>query len=164
MIALKKILVCTDFSPPAQVALDYGRNLARTFGAGMRVLHVVEKVTTHYDVDAGYVALPDLQKEIEDAARRKLAALVTDDDRSTLHAEWALVTSTSAARAIVEYARAEAIDLIVVGTRGRGGMTRLFLGSVAERVVRTAPCPVLTVHDRERDLLVPDALEIVATA
>jgi nucleotide-binding universal stress UspA family protein len=55
--------------------------------------------------------------------------------------------------AITEYAKANAIDLIIVGTHGRGGVSRLLMGSVAERVVRTAPCPVLTVHARERDFI-----------
>ena len=164
MINLKNILVCTDFSPAAEVALEYGRNMARTFGASMRVLHVVEKMATRYYVDVGYIALPDLQKELEDGARRRLAAIVTDDDRRTLHAESALVTSSSPARAIVEFANAEAIDLIVVGTHGRSGVSRVLLGSIAERVVRTAPCPVLTVHDPERALIEPDALAVVATA
>jgi nucleotide-binding universal stress UspA family protein len=161
MIALKKILVGTDFSEPSNTALEYGRHLARTFGSSLHVLHVVESVSSTYYADAGYIALPDLQQRFEEGARHQLAATVTDDDRQTLQAVAAIRTSTSPAGAIVEYARGEGIDLIVVGTHGRGGVSRILIGSVAERVVRTAPCPVLTVHDPERNLLEPDALASV---
>jgi universal stress protein A len=164
MMVVKKILVCTDFSEPSAVALEYGRSLARTFGASLRVLHVVEHMATRYYIDVGYIALPDLEKELEDSARQQLAAIVTDDDRRTLHAEPIVRSAASAAQAIVDDARDQGIDVIVVGTHGRGGVSRVLLGSVAERVVRTAPCPVLTVHDHERALLEPDALATVAKA
>jgi nucleotide-binding universal stress UspA family protein len=164
MIVMKKVLVCTDFSDPSRKALEYGRDLARTFGASLRVLHVVESVRAGYALDAGYVGFPELQKQMEDAAREELSAIVTDDDRRTLKAQATIVSSPSASRAIVDYAKDEGIDLIVVGTHGRGGMSRMLLGSVAERIVRTAPCPVLTVHMEERDILAPDALTVVAKA
>jgi nucleotide-binding universal stress UspA family protein len=163
MIALKKILVGTDFSAPSQIALEYGRHLARTFNASLRVVHVVENLLTRYGVE-GYVNFPELQQQVEDAARSRLAEIVTDDDRATIDARSKVVASHSPARAIVEYARDEGIDLIVLGTHGRGAVSRVLLGSVAERVVRTAPCPVLTVHDRERDFLAPDALAAIAKA
>ena len=104
------------------------------------------------------------QHVLEESARQQLAAIVTDDDRRTLHAEAVVRSAASAAQAIVDDARDQGIDLIVVGTHGRGGVSRVLLGSVAERVVRTAPCPVLTVHDHERALLEPDALATVAKA
>jgi nucleotide-binding universal stress UspA family protein len=65
---------------------------------------------------------------------------------------------------IIEYAVDHEIDLIVMGTHGRGALRHLLMGSVAERVVRSAPCPVLTVHAVERDFLQPDVMEAVATA
>ena len=69
-----------------------------------------------------------------------------------------MVTAISPAAAIVDYARREQIDLIVMGTHGRGGVAHLLMGSVAERVVRTAPCPVLTVRHPEHEFVLPDAL------
>ena len=65
---------------------------------------------------------------------------------------------------IIEYAKSHPIDLIVVGTHGRGAVKQLLLGSAAERVVRGAPCPVLAVRAHERDFIAPDALVSVAKA
>jgi nucleotide-binding universal stress UspA family protein len=157
MVVLKNILVATDFSDPSAVALAYGRDLARSYGAKLHVLHVVEDVMMRYSPEV-VVASPVLQKDLEAAARRDLEALITDDDRRTLAIIPIVQTSRSAAGGIVEYAREQAIDLIVAGTHGRSAMKQFLMGSVAERVVRTAPCPVLTVRTHERDFLAPDAL------
>ncbi|MGE3513217.1 MAG: universal stress protein, partial [Vicinamibacterales bacterium] len=67
-------------------------------------------------------------------------------------------TAVSPAAAIVEYANEAHVDLIIIGTHGRGGVAKLLMGSVAERVVRTANCPVLTVRHPEREFIAPDAL------
>ncbi len=160
MIAIKKVLVATDFSPVAGIALVYGRALARTFGAALHVLHVVRRfnvMTAMGDglVDASSVAR--LQLAIEDAGRRELDACVTDDDRRELHAETVLVTSSKPATAITEYAKDAGVDVVVIGATGRGAIDRLVMGSVADRVIRQASCPVLAVRHPEREFVVPDA-------
>jgi nucleotide-binding universal stress UspA family protein len=157
MIVLKNVLVATDFGESAAVALAYGRDLARTFNAKLHVVHMVEDVMMRYSPEVGF-AVPDLQKDFEKAARKDLDALITDDDRNTLRVEAIVQTCVNVPDAIVDYARQEAIDLIITGTHGRRAVKRLLLGSVAERVVRTAPCPVLTVHTKEREFIAPDAL------
>ena len=159
MVVLKNILVTTDFSEPSAVALAYGRDLARSYNARLHVLHVVEDVTVRYGPEMGF-AMPDVQVNLETAARRTLTALITDDDRKTIDVVPVVRTGIAVAGGIIDYARVEAnaIDLIIVGTHGRGIVTHLLMGSVAERVVRTAPCPVLTVRSRERDFIAPDAL------
>jgi len=162
MMALKHVLVATDFGPASERALAYGRDLARTFGAKLRVLHVVENVAARYVSEVAFVDFPDIQVQVEDAARKRLDALITEDDRRTLGATGVIVTSNSPAMAIIERATTEPTDVIVVGTHGRGTVAHFFMGSVAERVVRTAPCPVLTVRADERDFLAPDALVAVA--
>ena len=81
-----------------------------------------------------------------------------------LRARPIIITSNTPALAIVGYARDARVDLIVMGTHGRGAMAHLLMGSVAERVVRTAPCPVLTVRHPEHDFVLPDALVAVARA
>ena len=163
MVALKNILVATDFSEPSGVAMAYGRDLARSYNARLHVLHVVEDVMVRYASEVGF-AVPQLQTDIEEAARRDLAAQITDDDRQSLSVITSVDSAANIAEAIVKYANANQIDLIVTGTHGRGAVKHFLVGSVAERVVRTAPCPVLTVRAHERDFIAPDALVSTATA
>jgi nucleotide-binding universal stress UspA family protein len=162
MIALKNILVATDFSEPAAVALNYGRDLARTFGARLHVLHVVDDVMMHYAPEAGLIG--NVQKDLERLAWRDLNVVITDDDRRTLQITPGVESSIGAASGIIDYAKRNGIDLIITGTRGRGAVQHLLMGSVAERVVRIAPCPVLTVHAHERDFIAPDAIVAAAGA
>jgi nucleotide-binding universal stress UspA family protein len=165
MISLKRVLVATDFGEASDAALAYGRELARSFGARLDVLHVVENVLSRGFGAEGYVAsYPELQAEVEDAARRQLEKIVTDEDRSVLRARPVLLTSNSPAFTITAYASEENIDLIIMGTHGRGALAHLLMGSVAERVVRLAPCPVLTVRHPEHEFVIPDALVAVARA
>jgi universal stress protein A len=163
MIVLKQILVATDFSESAAVALAYGRDLARTFNARLHVLHAVEDVMLRYSPEVGF-ASPDLQKNIEARATRDLDQLITEDDRRTLAVVPVIKTAVNIPAEIVAYAKANAIDLIITGTHGRGAVKHLLMGSVAERVVRTAACPVLTVHAKERDFIAPDAMVAAAKA
>jgi nucleotide-binding universal stress UspA family protein len=162
MIRMQNILVATDFSDTSQAALDYGRELARGFHATLHVLHVTDLVYAQYWGGAYDLAIPELQGEIEAAERKELDQLLTDVDRNQLHAKAVLRTAMSAPAAIVDYATERQIDLIVMGTQGRGVISRVIVGSVAERVVRTAPCPVLTVHHPEHEFIQPDALVTVA--
>jgi nucleotide-binding universal stress UspA family protein len=164
MITLKNILVATDFSEPSEAALTYGRALARTFTAMLHVVHVVGNVSTTYGVEGYIVSTPQLQQELEGAARAHLDARLVDNDQPPLSTRRVLITSNAPAAAIVEYAKREQIDLIVTGTHGRGAVAHLLMGSVAERVVRTAPCPVLTVRHPEREFVIPDALVAIAKA
>jgi nucleotide-binding universal stress UspA family protein len=164
MIALKSILVATDFSEPSDSALAYGRALARTFGATLHVLHVADDVYMRLGGDAYVTVLPELQKEVEAAAQKQLDALLIDNDPNPIEVRKAVVASSATAACIVQYARDEHVNLIVVGTHGRGAMAHLLMGSVAERVVRTAPCPVLTVRQHEHDFVVPDALTATTRA
>jgi nucleotide-binding universal stress UspA family protein len=163
MITLKHILVATDFSEQSDAALTYGRALARNFNATLHVLNVVGPVSSVvYGAEGYVVSMAELQQEIEDAARKQLDDLLVDNDERPLPTRRVLITSTAPALAIVEYAGREHIDLIVAGTHGRGAVAHLLMGSVAERVVRTAPCPVLTVRHPEHEFVVPDTLVAVA--
>jgi nucleotide-binding universal stress UspA family protein len=149
MIALNRILVATDFGPAAQAALTYGRALAKNFGATLTVMHVAENFFLR-----ATVADPHALKA---AVARRLEERLTAEDRSALHARAVLDTSDQPADAITTYAKQAEIDLIVMGTHGRNGISHLLVGSVAERVVRTASCPVLTVKHPEHEFVIPDA-------
>jgi nucleotide-binding universal stress UspA family protein len=158
MVTLKKILVATDFGEASNVALRYGRALATAFGARLHVLHVTQDLYLMAGGGVeGYVGLsPEIQADIERAARQQTEALLTADDRKLFNAEAVTMTSDRPAATIVEYARANHFDLIILGTHGRRALRRLVMGSVAERVVRTAPCPVLTVHSLQHEFVVPE--------
>jgi nucleotide-binding universal stress UspA family protein len=117
MITLKSILVATDFSEPADAALTYGRALARNFSATLHLLHVVGDLTRiAYGADGYVTALPDIQREVEDAARKQLDHLLVDNDERPLATRRVIITSNAPALAVVEYAGRENIDLIVTGT------------------------------------------------
>jgi len=165
MIKLETVLVATDFSEPSDTAMEYGRTLARTFGATLHVIHVVENVFLRTAAgEFGVSEVGVVMQSLEDAARRQMDTFVADDDRRELKAQTAILNANSAALGIVSYAKEHGADVIVIGTHGRGALSKLLMGSVAERVVRTAPCPVLTVHHPEREFLVPDALQTVKPA
>jgi nucleotide-binding universal stress UspA family protein len=158
MIKIQRVLVATDFTGPSQTAMGYGRTLARAFGGSLHVIHVVENVFMRTAAGEFGVSEVDIVVEsIEDAARKQLDAFVSDEDLRELNAQAVVCNATTAASGIVSYAKTNAIDLIVMGTHGGGAFSKLLTGSVAERVIRTAPCAVLTVHHPET--VAPDPSE-----
>jgi nucleotide-binding universal stress UspA family protein len=165
MITLRRVLVATDFSEPSDTALMYGRELATQYGATLHVLHVAQNVyLSAFGAESYATIAPDLQQQIEDDARRYLHGLLIDSDRSGPPTVPVVLTSSSPAMAIVDYAKAHDADIIVMGTHGRGALAHVVMGSVAERVVRLAPCPVLTVRQPEHDFVRPNTLAAVAHA
>jgi nucleotide-binding universal stress UspA family protein len=163
MVLLKNILVATDFGDASGAALAYGRELSCRFGATLHLLHVAENIfVTTFGAETYAAMAPALQRELEDTARARLHELVMDSDRGGPPTKPIILTSSSPASAIIDYAWESGADLIVMGTHGRGAFAQLLMGSVAEKVVRLARCPVLTVRHQEREFVRPPAL--VATA
>jgi nucleotide-binding universal stress UspA family protein len=162
MVRIRQILVPTDFSATSDAALDYAREVATRFGATLRLLHVVHDPFANGPLasDAFVTDTPGVRTTILDEFKTRLADRLTDRDREALGAT-AEVVFGQAAETIVDYAAGGRIDLIVMGTHGRTGMAHLLLGSVAERVVRTAHCPVLTVRALAHDA---DPVRVIATA
>jgi nucleotide-binding universal stress UspA family protein len=152
MIALKKLLVPTDFTEPSGIALRYAKAFAEAFGAALHVLHVIEENAWAYGPD---VYNPELIRQAQERdASERLSKVLTDAERQKFRAEL-VMKSGSPFVEIVRYAKAEDIDLIVMGTHGRGPIAHMLLGSVAEKVVRKAPCPVLTVRHAEHEFVMP---------
>jgi universal stress protein A len=151
----KRMLVPTDFSPASDIALDYAIDLAARDGATIHLLHVLDdgNVATVYP-DGFYVEMLGLRARLIDEAMSRLKERVTGCDAASVLATVEVAVGR-ADRVIVERATSRGTDLIVMGTHGRSGFAHLVIGSVAERVVRTAPCPVLTVRNTARtaDLL-----------
>src|SRR5262245_65591231 len=164
MIKIANVLVGTDFGEVAEAALAYGRELARTFGARLHVLHVLENPLVRAETEAVNVDFTRLHAHMEAEAEAALDRLVSAEDREHLRAVVALRKDNSPAYEIVSYAKDHDIDVIVIGTHGRGFMSRMLMGSVAQKVVRTAPCPVLTVHQPEHEFIVPDEVPFAERA
>jgi nucleotide-binding universal stress UspA family protein len=162
MILLNSILVATDFGETSASALAYGQNLARAFGGKLHVLHVAEQVTATAAAEFYLQDRAELQRAVEEAAALRLKTLVTTHDLATLGVQPVVRVASDTAHAIVEYAKAAHVDLIVVGTHGRRAVSRLMMGSVAEKVVRTAPCPVLVVRPNEHEFILPDPVGVHA--
>ena len=149
MIELANVLVATDFGESADNALRYGRALARSFGATLHVLTIVEDVF-HRGLEAESPEIwADAQADAEARARRRLASRVNTDEGERAVTR----TSNHPGEAIVAYAREAPADVIVMGTHGPKQTSPIGLGSVAAAVVRTAPCPVLTVKHPEREFV-----------
>ena len=150
--AITRILVPIDFSPHSDRALLYATTLATRFGARMELLHVVEDpfVSGAWTAEAFVPNIPELLADLAASAQEKLNELKAGVKAKGLAAEASVLTTVQTGRpadSIAEYAKAGKFDLIVMGTHGRGGLSHIFMGSVAERVVRKAPCPVLTVRE-----------------
>ena len=160
MIRLKQVMVATDFSQTSEKALEYGRAFARTFGATLHVVHVVENAFTRMTAgEFGVLNFEEILREMQGASQKELDKVVRDDDRRELHARAAVTTAHDAVLGISTYAKDEKIDIIVMGTHGRTALTHMLMGSVAEKVVRMAPCPVLTVRHPEHEFITPDTLQ-----
>jgi len=164
MAVVNQILVPTDFSACSDAALDYATMLAATFRAPVAIVHVFEDPFVAAAYSEAYAALPpdmraSMLREIETrlAERRRRA-----EHRGVTTVTEVLTGRTS--RVIAEYAAAHATDLIVMGTHGRTGLGHLLVGSVAERVVREAPCPVLTVRQSPVVETLPESVAAVAGA
>lgn len=144
-LQLQKILLPTDFSACSAAATAYAVELAAKFNAELHLLHTLEShLTTTPDFGMG-LALPKYVNESRTAAEKALAAVV-DPQGSAGRSVIRTVVEGSPSTEIVQYARQHNIDLIVIATHGRTGLPHVLLGSVAETIVRTAPCPVLTVR------------------
>ena len=148
-MTLTRILLPTDFSDTAQHALDYARELAGRFGASVHLLHVVPDPMQNWATEAMPV-VSDLAERWKADAERRLEEIRLDGPQ-TVRA----VRIGHAFVEILQYAADNAIDMIVMGTHGRGPVEHLLLGSVAEKVVRKASCPVLTVKQAGHVFVMP---------
>jgi len=146
MINIKKILFATDFSDCARRAQEFAVGFADQFHAELHLLHVVPDISLIAPDPATALALPqNYLGEVKNEARRSLEKLLPGagkEGRSVIRS----VRMGNPFGEIVKYAEETAIDLIVIGTHGRGALMHLLLGSIAEKVVRHAKCPVLSVH------------------
>jgi nucleotide-binding universal stress UspA family protein len=149
MPPIRRILHPTDFSRASGAAFARALDMAKSNGAELIILHVIVPVLA---IPAeGYVS-PDLYEDLEasnrTAAQKQLDILVARAKKSGVRKVSSLISEGTTAERIAQAAKSRRADLIVIGTHGRTGLARFFLGSVASRVVSMASCPVLTVRGK----------------
>ncbi|MGD1975442.1 MAG: universal stress protein [Desulfobacterales bacterium] len=155
-IEIKRILCPTDFSENSKHAMKYALTLAALSQAELELFHVVEPITYPQSTELFEPVLDEVeltmkmgaafQKQLED----QVAALKEEYPKT----EGKIVTGNTFLE-IIQVARDEKVDMIVMGTHGRTGLAHVLIGSVAEKVVREAPCPVLTVKHPEHEFVKP---------
>ena len=170
MFALTRILVPTNLGEPSQTAVKYGVAFARQFQAKLFLVHVLpareleavletERVLEVFSPGGTVAGTPEPGDVARNAAREDLARLLSVDDEQATRAEYLLRPSgvTGPGDAIIRCAKELAVELIVMGKHRLGFVEHLVAGSVAEKVIRHAPCPVLVVQHPEHDFVVSDA-------
>jgi len=135
---MKRILVPTDFSKTSDIALQYGITLAQALNAQLYLLHVPGKTGENFEADFPF-------GQFESPIRERFELLVSPQQGKQLRTEYAVRIGTPHEE-IMRYVSDRDIDLVVMGSHGRSGVARAVMGSVAETVVRQAPCPVLVVR------------------
>jgi nucleotide-binding universal stress UspA family protein len=155
MIDLHRILVPTDFSKYSQSALTYAAAFAEKFGAELTLLHVVQDLALFIpDMVTVSPPLAPSVDQLTEAARTAFDRLIKENhlEHLTIQRE---VRQGTPFYEIIRCAKEKDIDLIVMGTHGHSGLAHVLLGSVTEKVVRKAPCPVLTVRHPEHEFVHP---------
>lgn len=155
MIELHRILVPTDFSKFSQTAVTYAAAFAEKFGAQIHLLHVVQNLAMLVPdmVNVAPPVMPTVD-QMTLAVRAALQKVVEENQLEGFEVQFEVREGTPFYE-IIQYAKEKEIDLIVMGTHGHSGLVHVLLGSVTEKVVRKAPCPVLTVRHPEHEFVHP---------
>lgn len=163
-VTLREILFATDFSDPAREAQKYAAAMAERFSARLHVLHVIPPLPAPVLDDIGAWTVPGTdQASFVEAAKKDLVKELGDKWIETHPTEWSVEVGF-AVDEIIKYAKQHQIDIIVLGTHGNTGLSHLLLGSVAEKVVRLAECPVLTVHPNGHQFVSDSTVHAAALA
>jgi nucleotide-binding universal stress UspA family protein len=153
-VMFEKILVPIDFSEYTDDILAYAREIAQKFGSSIHLMHVIPNMDyfTPYESFIAAENMVAVQKGIEGEVAKDMEGVA---GKLTGVATTRAVRTGVAFLEIIDYVRSEEIDLIIMGTHGRGGLEHILIGSVAEKVVRKAPCPVLTIHPAKKQVKMP---------
>lgn len=144
--AINKILVPIDFSDYSKNSLKYAVNFAKFLKAKVYLIYVIEPQIYPADFSMGQIAMPPVELELDKRAKEELEKLAKTEINGELEVETIIKTGKPFIE-IIETAREIAVDLIIIATHGRSGVEQILFGSTAEKVVRKAPCPVLTLRD-----------------
>jgi nucleotide-binding universal stress UspA family protein len=154
MISIKSILYPTDFSKYSLYALDYALSFAKQYGAKLSILHVLPNFPLILGQEATFVNIPKLEAATSEQVEKELGKLQEQCAAQGVESETTVMIGTPFVQ-IINAAREKDVDLIVIATHGRTGISHVLFGSVAERVVRMAPCPVLSIKHPEHEFVMP---------
>ncbi len=154
MPQITRIVVPIDFSEYSKRAFRYAIDFAQTFGAEMILVYVVEPVIYPADFSFGQVALPSLERELHDRSLEQLNLLIKMEMPEGVSAR-CVIRSGKPFVEIIQVAKEENADLIIIATHGHSGIEHVLFGSTAEKVVRKSPCPVLSLRSAEREFVMP---------
>ncbi|MCZ7601308.1 MAG: universal stress protein [Ignavibacteriales bacterium] len=146
MANFKKILVPIDFSDYSKRALRYAIDFAKQFNSELILVSVIEPMIYPADFSMGQVAIPATDQNLTERVETELETLEKNEIGSELKSKRIIKTGKPFYE-IIETAREEDVDLIIIATHGHTGVEHLLFGSTAEKVVRKAPCPVLTLRE-----------------
>ncbi len=146
MIKFNKILVPVDFSDYSLQALKFAAEYAGMFNAEIVLVYVVEPVIYPPDLSIGQIALPTLTYQVDERAKEELVRIGNDNIKNGIKFT-PIVKLGKPYLEIIEVARTEDVDLIIISTHGHTGVEQILFGSTADKVVRKAPCPVLTLRE-----------------
>ncbi len=149
MIHIQKILCPIDFSAPSRNALRYANEFAKAMNAKITVMHVIPPQPIAADVNVPYVPL---EIELEKNAKEDLERIVKEEVQEGVVVEQVMAFGLPS-DCVIAQAQKENVDLIILGTHGRTGISRLLMGSTAENVIRHAGCPVLVVKALEKEFI-----------
>jgi nucleotide-binding universal stress UspA family protein len=149
----KKILCPVDFSKFTSEVVTYAASMAKQYGAELHMLHVIPNLTyfTPYESFLTPENLVAMEKNIQDEVDRDFGRILS---RVDIDAKKVVRTGVAFVE-IIDYAKSEGMDLIVMGTHGRSGIEHILIGNVAEKVVRKSPCPVMTIRPRGKEFKMP---------
>ncbi len=142
---IKSILFPTDFSEGSAQALQYAVDLANRYGAKLYLLHIIYDIAKGAGWYVPHISMDQLYKDIEEGAKKELERFGNEEIGGFKNVERAVIKGVPHEE-IINFAKNNKIDLIVIGTHSRKGLDRILFGSTAAQVVRFAPCPVLTVR------------------
>jgi len=142
---VERILFPTDFSEGALHALPYAVDLAKHYNAKLHIIHVVYDLTKAMGIHVPHISHDELYKELNKWAIGEMEKCCVEEIRGFKEIEKTVLKGIPYEE-IIKFANDNKIDIIVIGTYGRSGLERFIFGSTAERVVRRAPCPVMTVR------------------
>jgi len=157
-LKIKKVLVPIDFSDYSKSSLRYAVNFAKQFNAEIFLIYVLEPVIYPPDFSMGQIAIPSINAEWGERAREELENLAKTEIPEGINVKTILKNGKPFLE-IIDTASEENIDLIIIATHGHSGVEHILFGSTAEKVVRKAPCPVLTLREPVKGFMFRDEMK-----